>query len=114
MNSTKVAIVVLAAAGTLAVATGPGFAQSDKTMGINCTVAGHVHCGENGRAWGGVRRGHHYRHAYRSHRHETQRQVIRDTPQDRARIGAVQTQPVPSSAQGQTKPETQGRGGASD
>jgi hypothetical protein len=110
MNRTKFAIVVIVAAGSLAAASGPVFAQSDKTMGINCTVAGHVHCGENGRAWGGVRHWHHSRHAYRSHHHETQRQVIRDNPQDHARTGAVQTQPTPSSAQGQTKPETQGRG----
>jgi hypothetical protein len=113
MNRTKFAIVVIAAAGTLAAATGAVFAQSDKTMGINCTVAGHVRCGETAHTWSGVRRGHHYRHAHRSHRHETQRQVIRDTPQDRARTGAEQIQPTPSSAQGQTKPETQGRG-ASD
>jgi hypothetical protein len=113
MNRTKFAIVVIAAAGTLAAATGSVFAQSDKTLGINCTVAGHEHCGENGRAWGGVRRWHHYRHAYRTHRHETQRLVIRDNPRNRARTGAAKTQSTPSSAQGQTKPETQGRG-ASD
>jgi hypothetical protein len=38
------------------------FAQSDRTLGINCTVAGHEHCGENGH-----RGGYHYRH-YRHYR----------------------------------------------
>jgi hypothetical protein len=32
----------------LAFASGPASAQSDRTLGINCTVAGHEHCGENG------------------------------------------------------------------
>lgn len=35
------------------------FAQSDRTLGINCTVAGHEHCGETGHL-GGYHR--HYRH----------------------------------------------------
>jgi hypothetical protein len=35
-------------------------AQSDRTLGISCTVAGHEHCGEAGGYWG-----HHARH----HRH---------------------------------------------
>ncbi len=46
---------VLAAAAALSLAalsTAPASAQSDKTLGINCTVAGHVHCGENGRLGG--------------------------------------------------------------
>ena len=34
------------------------FAQSDRTLGINCTVAGHQHCGEAGGHWG-----------HRHHRH---------------------------------------------
>jgi hypothetical protein len=36
------------------------FAQSDKTLGISCTVAGHEHCGETGRGYG--HRIRHYRH----------------------------------------------------
>jgi hypothetical protein len=39
-------------------------AQSDRTLGISCTVAGHEHCGETGRRYG---YGHHYRH-YRHYR----------------------------------------------
>jgi hypothetical protein len=38
------------------------FAQSDRTLGISCTVAGHENCGETGRLYG-----HHYRH-YRHYR----------------------------------------------
>jgi hypothetical protein len=41
-------------------------AQSDRTLGINCTVAGHVHCGENGPIGGSTRW--HHRH-YRHYRH---------------------------------------------
>jgi hypothetical protein len=41
-------------------------AQSDRTLGINCTVVGHEHCGENGRIWGSARW--HHRH-YRHYRH---------------------------------------------
>jgi hypothetical protein len=37
-------------------------AQSDRTLGISCTVAGHEHCGETGRLYG-----RHYRH-YRHYR----------------------------------------------
>jgi hypothetical protein len=33
-------------AGLLASATKFASAQSDRTLGINCTVAGHAHCGE--------------------------------------------------------------------
>ena len=39
-------------------------AQSDRTLGINCTYAGHAHCGENGRIGGSRRHGllmHHHR-----------------------------------------------------
>jgi hypothetical protein len=45
-------------AGTATVAA----AQSDRTLGINCTVAGHVHCGENGTV--GYRWHRHYRHRH--------------------------------------------------
>jgi len=46
---------LFAAAAVLSLAafsTAPASAQSDKTLGINCTVAGHVHCRENGRLGG--------------------------------------------------------------
>ena len=34
--------------GIFALQSGTAFAQSDRTLGINCTVAGHIHCGEDG------------------------------------------------------------------
>jgi hypothetical protein len=37
-----------AAVSLAAFSTAPASGQSDRTLGINCTVAGHVHCGENG------------------------------------------------------------------
>jgi hypothetical protein len=43
-------------------------AQSDRTLGINCTYAGHEHCGENGRIPGAR----HYgllMHPHRPHPH---------------------------------------------
>jgi len=40
-------------------------AQSDRTLGINCTVAGHIHCGENGRVGGSARWHHRYHRHYR-------------------------------------------------
>ena len=43
-------------------------AQSDRTLGINCTYAGHEHCGENGR----VGHARHYgllMHPHRPHPH---------------------------------------------
>lgn len=42
------AAIVAAGLATTQVA----FAQSDRTMGIDCTVAGHIRCGENGPIWG--------------------------------------------------------------
>jgi hypothetical protein len=58
---------LLAAVAALTVGTllsWPDFAsaQSDRTLGISCTVAGHEHCGETGRLYG-----RHYRH-YRHYR----------------------------------------------
>lgn len=53
----------LAAASLLSTAQ-TASAQSDRTLGINCTYAGHEHCGENGRLFGARRYGlwhHHYR-----------------------------------------------------
>jgi hypothetical protein len=53
---TALTSVVVMSSGNLA------FAQSDRTLGISCTVAGHEHCGETGRLGG-----RHYRH-YRHYR----------------------------------------------
>jgi hypothetical protein len=56
-------LLAIAAALTLGVVVNSGdmaFAQSDKTLGISCTVAGHEHCGETGRGYG--HRIRHYRH----------------------------------------------------
>ncbi len=52
------------AASLVAGSTQIAAAQSDRTMGINCTVAGHVHCGENGPIWGSHRW---YHRGYRRH-----------------------------------------------
>jgi hypothetical protein len=56
----KALLAVVAALGSIVI-MGSGnsaFAQSDRTLGINCTVAGHQHCGETGCHWG-----------HRHHRH---------------------------------------------
>ena len=42
-------------------------AQSDRTLGINCTYAGHEHCGENGRIVGARRFGVWHHHRWRHH-----------------------------------------------
>jgi hypothetical protein len=41
-------------------------AQADRTLGLNCTYAGHEHCGENGPIFGARRYGlwHHRRHRH--------------------------------------------------
>jgi hypothetical protein len=54
------------AVGVLGGTANTASAQSDRTMGINCTVAGHIHCGENGPVGGSARW--HHRH-YRHYRH---------------------------------------------
>ena len=59
-------LVSLLAATMLALGLlgGTANAQSDRTLGIHCTVAGHEHCGENGRIWGAAHWHHrHYRHS---------------------------------------------------
>lgn len=43
-------------------------AQSDRTLGINCTYAGHEHCGENGHIAGARRYGL-LMHPHRPHPH---------------------------------------------
>lgn len=43
-------------------------AQSDRTLGINCTYAGHAHCGENGHV-AGARRSGLLMHRHRPHPH---------------------------------------------
>lgn len=59
---------VVLAAGALVGSGQIAAAQSDRTLGINCTYAGHAHCGENGRVVGSRRYGplmHHHRpHAH--------------------------------------------------
>ena len=44
--------------GLIAGAPKVALAQSDGTLGISCTVAGHEHCGENGSVWGRWHRWH--------------------------------------------------------
>jgi hypothetical protein len=56
------------AAGALLGSGHTAAAQADRTLGINCTYAGHEHCGENGR----IGRGRHYgllMHPHRPHPH---------------------------------------------
>jgi hypothetical protein len=52
------------AAGALTGSTQIASAQADRTLSLNCTYAGHEHCGENGRILGARRFGlrHHRRH----------------------------------------------------
>jgi len=60
-TNTRKALFALVAVLTTVVIMSSGnsaFAQSDRTLGINCTVAGHQHCGETGGHWG-----------HRHHRH---------------------------------------------
>ena len=64
---------VVLAAGALLGSGQIAAAQADRTLGLNCTYAGHQHCGENGRIVGArrhgllmhVHRSHHYRHHVR-------------------------------------------------
>jgi hypothetical protein len=63
-----IGVAVLAAA-VLSPTGKSAFAQSDRTLGINCTVAGHERCGETGpigrRSYGWRHRRHRY-NAYAS------------------------------------------------
>lgn len=43
-------------------------AQADRTLGLNCTYAGHQHCGENGPIVGSRRYGL-LMHRHRAHHH---------------------------------------------
>ncbi len=108
MKKTVIGAAFLAA-GAFAGVPGTATAQSDKTLDINCTVAGHIHCGENRPIWGSSYRRHHY-HRVHSRRYDAQRPVIRDYPQGHAMTGATQSQPTFSRTQGQARPETQGQG----
>jgi hypothetical protein len=56
------------AAGIAAGTAGIAAAQSDRTLGINCTVAGHAHCGESGPIFGS-RRLYNFYGWHRWHRH---------------------------------------------
>jgi hypothetical protein len=61
MRKALLAIITAALASVAIMSPGnSAFAQSDRTLGINCTVAGHQHCGETGGYWG-HRRHRHYR-----------------------------------------------------
>jgi hypothetical protein len=62
MRKVLLAVVTALAAGTFLSWSDFASAQSDRTLGISCTVAGHEHCGETGRFYG-----HRYRH-YRHYR----------------------------------------------
>jgi len=72
------------AAGFAVGSAGVAHAQSDRTLGVECTVAGHIHCGENGPlggpayrrgyghgayAWYPYHRYHHRRHVHRYYRY---------------------------------------------
>lgn len=62
------------------------FAQSDRTMGINCTVAGHIHCGENGPIFGSSSYGRRHWHGHRAYAYAGDCRVIRhriETPSGR-------------------------------
>jgi hypothetical protein len=52
MKKTLLAIIAGLASLTIMGSGNSAFAQSDRTLGINCTVAGHQHCGEAGGHWG--------------------------------------------------------------
>jgi hypothetical protein len=111
MNMTITISAAALATSVFAGTAGTVSAQSDRTMGINCTVAGHIHCGENRPIFGSSYRSHRYRHAYRTHRYSTQRQVIRDDSHGQANTGTAQSQPRSYDTQGNARPETQGQGG---
>jgi hypothetical protein len=71
MKLTFLCAAALLAAGLLAGTGRVASAQSDRTLGIGCTEAGHQHCGENGsivgsrRLYAWYRGGHHH---WRHHR----------------------------------------------
>jgi hypothetical protein len=68
---------VLLAAGLLVGTGRVASAQADRTLGINCTVAGHQHCGEDGPivgsrrlyAWYGGRHRWRYHHGHHHRRY---------------------------------------------
>ncbi len=65
------AIAVLLVALAMNAATNAASAQSDRTLGVTCTVAGHEHCGENGVVGGTYHRTHHaIRHWRRTSRND--------------------------------------------
>ena len=71
------------AAGVFAGTGGTASAQSDRTLSINCTVAGHEHCGENG-SYGWRHR--HWRHRYGAYAYAGNCRVTRhrfETPSGR-------------------------------
>jgi hypothetical protein len=52
MKMTAIIGSAVLAAGLLAGTAGTASAQSDRTLGVDCTVAGHIHCGEDGPIYG--------------------------------------------------------------
>jgi hypothetical protein len=58
MRKTLLAIITALASVVIVSPGSSALAQSDRTLGISCTVAGHQHCGETGGHWG-----------HRHHRH---------------------------------------------
>jgi hypothetical protein len=58
MKVSVIAATFVLGLGLAAGSVGTASAQSDRTLGISCTVAGHVHCGEYGSRYrGGWHRG---------------------------------------------------------
>lgn len=55
MKMTALISSAVLAAGLTAGTAGTASAQSDRTLGVDCTVAGHIHCGENGPIYGSQR-----------------------------------------------------------
>ena len=47
MRSSTILAVAALGVGVVTATSIPASAQSDRTLGINCTVAGHIRCGEN-------------------------------------------------------------------
>jgi len=63
----KLSIVLAAGvlvANVIALQSSTASAQSDRTLGINCTVAGHEHCGEAGPIGASSHRWRHHYGAY--------------------------------------------------
>ena len=73
MKMTLALTAGILAAGIYASTGGIASAQSDRTLGINCTVAGHIRCGENG----GYRWRHRHWHHYAAYAYARDCRVVR-------------------------------------